>query len=142
MSTLDLAPGPVLQRAADIIHREGHATGDFTPDTGGYCTAAAIAEAAGINPDDWYDDHTGRPVDTDYDDPHEYETDLREWKNGRRASLAALRTFIAHIDPDSRPEEMPRSQLIEHASNWNDDDGRTQTQVVTELRAAAAEAQP
>jgi hypothetical protein len=141
MTALDLTVGSVLNRAADLIEENGHGVDDFTPDSGGYCVAGAIAEAAGINPDDWDDTNTGSPDASDYTTWGEYQEALEAWRAGRRASLQALRAFLAHLNPGATPETLSRSSLIEVISVWNDDDTRTASEVVAALRAAAAGAQ-
>ncbi|MDP4501018.1 DUF6197 family protein [Nonomuraea turcica] len=141
-TTLDLAAAPVLLRAANIITQHGHATGDFNPDSGGYDIPGAIAEASGISPDDWDDTAAGRPTLRDYDTAADHETALAEWKAGRRASLAALRTLLSHLDGAARPEDMSRKELIERISLWNDHDDRTPAEVITALRTAAEAVTP
>lgn len=147
MSHLDLAPGPVLQRAAALIEAYGHAKDEFhTRD--GYCSAGAIGKACGLDPEDWNDGHHFAPAILDYEDDQggfhgdAYDTDLHTWKTRRQAALDAARAFTAHITPDVLPEQMSRRELSEHIGWWNDDDERTADDVVTAMRAAAAEAQP
>jgi hypothetical protein len=146
-----LATGPVLARAADIIHDEGHVKQDFV--TGdGYCAAGAIGKACGIDPEDWYDEATCKPRPREYTidghfDAEGYDRAYQAWKAGRAAALAALRTLAARIDPECTPAAMSRRELLAIVGDWNDldasagdDKTTTAEQVVAELRAAAREA--
>lgn len=123
MTTLDLATGPVLTRAANLIVAHGLGRDDFTDTHGRHDTCGAIAIASGLEPDDWHDQ-----PDTSGDDA---------WKTRRAAALAALRTLIGHLYPDSRPEDMSRDALIVKAGEWNDHPDRTPAQVATAMRNAA-----
>lgn len=129
--TLDLEPAALLTRAADIIDTHGHARRDYITDDG-YCSAGAIGQAADLDPADW----ASYPVEPRLD-----PAELALWRAARAAALAALRTLVGHLFPDSQPEEMSRDVLIQRVSGWNDDPDRTPEQVVAELRAAAQEVQ-
>lgn len=123
-TTLDLATGPVLLRAANLIVTDGHAKQDYRDDNGACCAAGAIAAASGLTPADWGETNTpdtGRQA-------------------GRAAALDALRALIHHINPTTRPEAMTRRQAAEWVALWNDHPDRTVAQVVTAMRAAAREA--
>jgi hypothetical protein len=133
--TLDLATGPVLCRAANVIVEWGHIKDDHIDnEDGGYDAAGAIADACGLDPTDW-DNQTAPP--TGPDGPT-YAPGV--WEARRAAALAALRTLVGHLDPESRPEAMSRREVVEWAGCWNDDEQRTAAQVVTAMRNAAKEA--
>jgi hypothetical protein len=132
-----LATAPVLLRSADIITYHGHTKGDFVT-SDGYCAAGAIGEACGINPDDWDDNAQFVHLAGDSDD---YATAYRNWREGRAASLAALRALAHRLAPDAAVNILSRSQLVEIVSGWNDhDEDADADHVVAELRAAARQA--
>ncbi|MFI6793626.1 hypothetical protein ACIBG4_40480 [Nonomuraea sp. NPDC050383] len=134
---LDLNTSAVLQRAAQHIDEWGHIKGDFVNhEDGGYCAAGAIANASGIEADDWHEQNSAPCFEGEDLDEH------ARWLAGRAASLAALRAFSAHLFPNSRPEDMTREALIVKIGDWNDADDRTAEQVIEEMRAAAQEATP
>lgn len=128
-TTLDLATGPVLQRAANLIVTNGLSKDDFITPDGAYCSAGAIAYACNLDPTDW-DDLT---------DPAIADDERDDWQAARAAALAALRTLVGHTDSDARPEEMTRRELIEIISGWNDHEDRTADQVAAAMRDAARE---
>jgi hypothetical protein len=133
-TTLDLASAPVLLRAADRIAEWGHTKNDHIDhDTGGYDAAGAIADATGLDATDW-DNRTAPP--TGPDGPT-YAPGV--WEARRAAAIAALRTLVGHLDPESRPEAMSRREVVEWIGGWNDHPDRTAAQVVTAIRAAAKE---
>jgi hypothetical protein len=134
-TTLDLASAPVLLRAANVIVTHGLMKEEFTGDNGARCSAGAISDACYLDPADWYD-NPDLAVARDEDDLDELES----WQTARAAALAALRTLIGHLYPDSRPEEMSRIQLLDKVATWNDDEHRTAGQVAAAMRAAAREA--
>lgn len=132
--TMDLATSSILNRAAHDIDEWGLVKDDFYDhEDGGYDVCGAIANGSGISFDDW---HSEDPAPySDHEDPAEHA----QWLAGRAASLAALRTFLAHVYPDSRPEEMTRDALIVKAGEWNDQPDRTAAQVVAKLREVATD---
>jgi hypothetical protein len=123
-----VATGPILLSAANLIVELGHAKDDYVNDDG-LCSAGAIARVCGLDVADW-EDHTPPPRTPD---------ELARWHAARTASLTALRTLLGHVDPDARPDEMNRRELIEAISDWNDDEDRTTAHVVTAMRVAARE---
>lgn len=128
--TLDLATGPVLLRAANIIDTHGLAQDDYVNEHG-RDPAGAIAEACGLDPADWDADQPTNNIT-----PNEREP----WKTARAAALAALRTLIGHLRPDLKPDTMSRRELVEWISEWSDAEHRTAADVVIAMRAAAREA--
>src|SRR5690606_39282997 len=119
MTSLDLATGAVLTRAANLIVTEGHAKDEFhTRD--GYCSAGAIGKVCGLDPEDWNDDPSFGPavIDSVNDDGGLHsdasDTDLHTCRTCRQAALDAARALAAHITPDVPPEQMSRRELSEH----------------------------
>lgn len=130
----DLATSSILFRAAHDIDEWGLVKDDFYGhEDGGYDICGAIANGSGLTFDDWHDQPT-TPCSDD-----ENPTEHQQWLASRAASLAALRTFLAHVYPDTRPEEMTRDALIVKAGEWNDHPDRTESEVVVKLREVAAD---
>lgn len=131
--SMDLAASTILYRAAHNIDEWGLVKGDFYDHwDGGYDVCGAIANSSGLDFDDWHD----RPTTScDDEDPDEHS----RWLASRAASLAALRTFLGHVYPDARPEEMSRDALIVKAGEWNDHPDRTDAQVIAKLRESAVD---
>ncbi|UBU09999.1 DUF6197 family protein [Nonomuraea gerenzanensis] len=114
---LDLAPGAVLARAADIIKANGIARNDYYhPDTDDpracpVCVLGAIAVACGFHPDAWNHDNADLPFNPAY------------------AAADALIDYLG-LDPGPAYDET--------VGSWSDDNDLVR--VVAELRAAAREA--
>ncbi|MFC4122083.1 DUF6197 family protein [Nonomuraea zeae] len=129
----DRAVSTILFSAAHDIDTWGLVKDDFYDNIdGGYDVCGAIANGSGLSFDDWHDQPT--PC-SDGEDPAEHAS----WLVSRAASLAALRTLLAHVYPDTRPEEMGRDALIVKAGEWNDQPDRTEAQVVAKLREVATD---
>ncbi len=105
----------VLDRAADIIERDGHAKGEWCASGNASCLGGAIVRAAAGDP--------GEPLDLAYYPP-------------TGAAAVALYTLAESLGltlaayPSSRP--------VDRVMDWNDEPTRTKAQVVTALRSAAA----
>lgn len=113
--TLDLTPGPVLERAADLIEQRGLAREDYVnprdgvdPDLWPLDPLAAIAVAAGL-------------------DPHVWEEDLDHNQIAPAVMAVDVLAISVGLDPDGAYDET--------VGAWSDD--RTAEQVVAALRDAA-----
>lgn len=118
MLNLTLTPAAVALAAADIIERQGKATGDYYDQSAGLppreCpldVAAAIAVVCGFDPDTWEDDrHAGKP-----------------WRLVLDTADMLIDAFA--LDHDE--------EYVEALGTWSD--GRDTATVVRELRNAALE---
>jgi hypothetical protein len=116
---LDLAPGPVLLRAADRIAATGLAHEDYTSPADGFDpeywpvdVLGAIAAACGLPPNAWEDDRMQHPALVHACEP----ADL----------------LVLHLGLN------PEDAYDETLGDWSDE--HTVEQVVTAMRAAAQEA--
>ena len=122
---LDPTPAATLHRAADHLERHGWSQGayyaDYGSDTPSACVIGALAIAA-----------YGYPHPDPYSDT--FHTDSVESDCWHRFVTAEyhLSTHLG-LKPADRESLEPETLY-----DWNDHDGRTATEVITTLRAAAA----
>jgi hypothetical protein len=114
------SPAGILDQAAAVIQRNSWTQNQFYLRIPGYrpslcpvCAGGGINVAAGLEP--------ARGAD----DPRGYHAD-------------AIEAFARHVDPSYAEDDDGRRRPYASIGAWNDADGRTAEQVVTELKACAA----